>query len=109
MLNISMKKQIELYKSGKRIDQSIKKNIIDYLTKGKPIAFCPAVVHDELDNQHPVITVNPETRTDGYWTWNSTIEYYIDKYDFPLPEDFINHLININWKMDYSKIENLGL
>ncbi len=35
--------------------------------------------------------------TDNVWVWQMTVPYFVEKYNIPLPEEFIEHMRNNNW------------
>ena len=68
-----------------------KKDIVRYLKSGKITAISPEVAKDIItgENLHTEIFM----QTDGIYRWRNTLAYYVEKYNFTLPHEFINHIL----------------
>ena len=55
------------------------------------MAFAPTLLHDELNEQRPII--GPLIiHSDGVWQWPADLAYYVDHYHVALPAEFLTHL-----------------
>ena len=68
-----------------------KSKILLYLRNGKVIAAAGRAV-DILTGEK--IQEEWLLFTDGVYQWDTSLIYHFKKYDIPLPQDFINHVLS---------------
>lgn len=81
-----------------------------YLESGLPLIVSPGVVRDVID-ENKGSAGSPAILTDGKWAWSGVLSYYVKNYNLSLNSDFINSMIENDWKipiheneLDYSTI-----
>ena len=84
--------------------------ICAYLERGLPLIVAPGVVQDVID-ENKGSAGSPSILTDGKWAWSGVLSYYVKNYNLSLNSDFINSMIENDWKipiheneLDYSTI-----
>lgn len=84
--------------------------ICAYLESGLPLIVAPGVVQDVID-ENKGSAGSPSILTDGKWAWSGVLSYYVKNYHLLLNSDFINTMIENDWKipireneLDYSTI-----
>lgn len=84
--------------------------ICAYLESGLPLIVVPGVVQDVID-ENKGSAGSPSILTDGKWAWSGVLSYYVKNYNLLLNSDFINSMIENDWKipiheneLDYSTI-----
>ena len=114
-------KKVGFYKEmshGKDTDDSIfnyinKENddlvpdICNYLENGVVFIVSPGVVEDVINSDNGGIAT-PSIYTDGKWLWPEDLSYYVKNYKLKLPKEFVDDMINNNWKVNIS-IDDLDL
>jgi hypothetical protein len=83
--------------SIERHDPQEKSLILNYLQAGAPIAIRLDVIRAALGEA--LIIGSLEYRTDGSFIWPDYIIYYIEKFDFKLDADFVDHMKNNFFQM----------
>ena len=75
-----------------------KEEICNYLNNGMVLAACGKVEKDIL---HPErgIAGTPDDMTDGKWIWPGDLSYYVENYDLQLPDEFIEYMKKMEWKI----------
>ncbi len=69
---------------------------VSYLRGAVILAIAPMLNRDVFNHGHILGAL--EVLTDGTWYWPSDLSYYVEKYHCRLPEDFMAHMRNLNWK-----------
>ena len=64
-----------------------KEEVLEYLKKGKIVAYAPGRVKDVVSGKY--IDGDLCCYTDGTYEWRSDTIYYFDKYNLRLDEEFI--------------------
>jgi hypothetical protein len=72
--------------------------IVSYLENGLMLFVTPLAIFDWLGDKDKFIG-GASIRTDGTWFWRDYLAYFVKTYHFDLPDDFINHARNNNWKV----------
>jgi hypothetical protein len=70
----------------------MKKSLLAYLKCGKVGAISPEIPIDILSGECIFGTFS--TMNDGKYFWRSDLIHYVEKYNFKLPEDFRQHVLN---------------
>ncbi len=85
-------------------------NICRYLDNGLPVVVAPGAVWDVID-ESTGISGSPSILTDGKWAWSGVLSYYVKNYNLMLDSNFLNTMIENQWKipikeeeLDYSNI-----
>lgn len=68
-----------------------KDEIIKYFDKSKISSVSTSYVHDEIEKIQTNIPL--VMKTDGEYAWRSDLEYYYNKYNIGLPQEFIKKVI----------------
>ena len=73
-----------------------KDDIVKYLRKGRKTYAATSKACDFFTGD----TIKDEKcgMTDGKFTWNATLAYYVDKYNLRLPRDFEEHVFSQDLK-----------
>lgn len=69
--------------------------VLNYLKSGLELVIFVSPWNDTYDKN---VSYPYGIYTDGSYIWDSTIIYWVEKYQIRLPEDFINHIKNSNMK-----------
>ena len=69
-----------------------KSKILLYLRNGEVIAAAAGRAVDILTGEK--IQEEWLLFTDGVYQWDTSLIYHFNKYDIPLPQDFINHVLS---------------
>lgn len=69
--------------------------VLNYLKSGLELVIFVSPWSDPYDKN---VSYPYGIYTDGSYIWDSTIIYWVEKYQIRLPEDFINHIKNANMK-----------
>lgn len=84
--------------------------ICNYLDSGLPVIVTPGTALDVIDESKG-ISGSPSILTDGKWAWSGVLSYYVKNYHLLLDNEFINTMIENQWKipiqekeLDYSNI-----
>jgi hypothetical protein len=85
-------------------------NLLEYLNSGLVFVLSPGIERDVFlpDKIIGSITI----RTDGIWAWPESLMYYLKNYHIILPEDFVESIRILDYRVpDTTKIdlENLQL
>lgn len=85
-----MLKEIEpvQMKASKPIDN--KAIVLSYLKNGKHPSCAPMYYKDRETGKRAVPAVYLD---DGTYTWSSDTTYHFEKYDYPLPQYFIDYVL----------------
>ena len=75
---------------AQRADEEL---IARYLEQGHVLIGCPGVVGDVLSND-PAPVAAMHILTDGTWVWPGDLPCYVRKYHVALPEAFVEHVRN---------------
>lgn len=78
--------------------QPDEQEIVRYLRNGLLLVGCPGLVNDVLDTGTGPIG-SPDILTDGEWAWPGDLPYYVEKYHVALPDEFVQHVRQSNFKM----------
>lgn len=70
--------------------------LVDYLRQGRRIIVVAGISRDPRNHDEPISTP-PHIATDGEWVWSEDLLYYLAKYEFGLPEEFILWAQSNNW------------
>ena len=65
--------------------------IVKYLKNGNTILVSTGVGIDVFINE--IVDNHYYLMTDGEYTWNNMIAYYVEKYNLKMPDDFINKVL----------------
>lgn len=68
-----------------------KDKIVDYFNKSKISSVSTSYVYDEIGKVQTSIPL--VMKTDGEYAWRSDLEYYYNKYNIGLPQEFIKKVI----------------
>ena len=82
--------------------------IVEYLSNGKPLVFSVHHVYDVISKDRRVIGTLG-IFTDGTWAWPTDLSYYVDKYNVSLPNEFVSHMRNHDWKIGAFQIDEVAL
>ena len=77
-------------------DIELKDNICKYLNGGSLVIVSPGEVKDIIEDGTDTIGTG-SLLTDGIWVWPDDLEYYVQKYNIELPEEFISSMKTNNW------------
>ena len=66
-------------------------NIVRYLEKGKVKLASSGICVDCITGE--IISVPHFIMTDGEYSWDSSLSYYVKKYNMRLPKDFENKVL----------------
>lgn len=106
---ISIENQIELYKRYRStIPSDIKQQVLEYLKNGYTLAYHKSCQKDRIDESKGIAFSDSARHTDGEWAWSTELIYYLERYDIPLPEDFISHMENSSWTVDREKAKYIA-
>lgn len=72
--------------------------IVRYLQLSPTFAASGPMVDDVLDPSNKAVA-SLETATDGQWMWPRDLAYYVEKYHVELPEEFVNHMRQQDWRV----------
>lgn len=75
----------------KDTEPSKKDEIIKYFDKSKISSVSTSYVYDEIEKTQTNIPL--VMKTDGEYAWRSDLEYYYNKYNIGLPQEFIKKVI----------------
>lgn len=84
------------YFSG--LNSEDEESIINYINSGEVFIASPGMVYDIFDKSKR-IDGGPYFLTDGEYVWLKELAYYIEQYRIKLPEEFILHMKNNDWKI----------
>jgi len=102
---IDNSKIIELLSKENNTAIPHKKELIAYLRNGKVEAVAAGRATDLLTGeriQEPWLLL-----TDEVYGWDSSLAYYVEKYNLPLPSDFVQHALDKIVTGSSSTIEHL--
>mgnify|MGYP001027774742 FL=1 len=68
------------------------KEIVEYLKKGKLVLV--RCGRDEDVITHERLPGEAGLRTDGEYSWNANLYYYVEKYNLKLPEKFVDKVLD---------------
>ena len=71
--------------------------IVRYLQASPTFAASGPMVDDVLDPSSKAVAPL-ETATDGQWMWPRDLAYYVEKHHVELPEEFVNHMREQDWR-----------
>ena len=69
-----------------------KEYILEYLRKGRHPSCAPMMYRDRETGEY---AVEAYYLNDGKYTWSSDTIYHFDKYNYPLPEEFIQYVLSV--------------
>ena len=69
-----------------------KAEILKYLQDWRTGTVAPKKIMDVVDGKTSIGPV--AEHTDGEYIWTSTLIYYFDKYNVPLRDDFVAHVLS---------------
>lgn len=72
--------------------------ISSYLYEGVPLIICTGLVEDVINPEKGSAGV-PSFLTDGVWVWPGDLAYYVKQYMLKLPESFLSHIKDNNYKV----------
>lgn len=75
----------------KDTEPSKKDEVIKYFDKSKISSVSTSYVYDEIGKVQTSIPL--VMKTDGEYAWRSDLEYYYNKYNIDLPQEFIKKVI----------------
>lgn len=84
----------DVFKGAEYTSEPIEnKNVVlDYMrNKSKPIGYMPMKYKDIFTGEF--IKMEACTKSDDRFRWFNVVEYYFDKYNLKLPDEFINHIL----------------
>jgi hypothetical protein len=81
---------------GKRAPGN-KADVVRYLRSGKTLIFSPGYDQDVFDDTKRADTSS--ILTDGVYSWQKQIAYYVEHYDIELPADFEAHMRANAWRI----------
>jgi hypothetical protein len=84
--------------------------VIDYLEHGHVLIDVPETSTDVISGGRRIIGAS-SLLTDGTWLWRRDLPYYVGTYHLSLPEDFLQHLQNGEFKvpaMSGQELEKVG-
>jgi len=84
-----------------RWDANEKPLAVEYLRSGVLLVGCPGVVTDVLagsDGGEAEAIGSPHVLTDGEWAWPADLAYYVDRYNVPVPDEFLARMRAANWR-----------
>ena len=70
----------------------MKSKIIHYLSSAKVVAAAAGPMKDVLTGEYTGKELL--VQSDGKYRWRSDTQYYVDKYNMRLPDDFIRHALD---------------
>lgn len=68
-----------------------KEKVYNYMKKARVVAAAPAILRDYVNGER--IDEELLVHTDDVYEWTSDIAYYFNKYNYKLPDDFIQHVL----------------
>ncbi len=71
---------------------SLKKKIIKYLNDGLVVSEELGYSFCRFKDGPPDEEMGCTEKTDGFWVWPEGLVVYVDKYNIPLPEEFLDHM-----------------
>lgn len=81
---------------------------ISYLKSGVPFVVAPGLSKDRISGKFEII--GPLILlTDGKYVWPSDLAYYLERYRVELPNDFLCHMRDNNWKIPPVDIDGLEM
>lgn len=75
----------------KDTESTKKDKIVEYFNKSKISSVSTSYVYDEIGKVQTSIPL--VMKTDGEYAWRSDLEYYYNKYNIGLPQEFIEKII----------------
>ena len=72
-----------------------KKELVDYLSHGGEVKVAAMAPPRDLFTGD-LIPLVEEVRVDSVYQWNSKLSYYVDRYNLQLPQDFVNHILQVS-------------
>ena len=66
-----------------------KADIVQYMRTREKTAMAPKIFHDPVTDE-PIAEL--DWREDAEYGWSSETTYLFDRYNYPLPESFIEHV-----------------
>ena len=82
-------KFVELH--AMKTEMQNKQKVLRYLKHGKHPIVAPMFYKDRETNKPAVEAYYLD---DGVYTWSSDIIYHFEKYNYPLPDDFIEYVLS---------------
>lgn len=70
---------------------SEKKAVLDYMKNGKSYCASARVVKDRITGD--TTTIEDDWKTDGVFCWSQDMIYHFEKYNTPLADEFVSHII----------------
>ncbi|WP_419905361.1 hypothetical protein [Kiloniella sp.] len=91
-----------------QLTSDILPKIVLYLNEGEPIVCAPGLVGDVLCQENSII--GPlNILSDGVWAWPSDLSFYIENYNVAIPQAFVQHMIDANWKISDFDVFSVAL
>jgi hypothetical protein len=75
-------------------DRDCKNKIIDHLKKGRRLNFSMGNSYCRFNCGVSRKEIGCFEITDGHWIWPSGLSHYIEFHDIPLPESFVDNILN---------------
>ncbi|MBQ2615593.1 MAG: hypothetical protein IJF90_01910 [Synergistaceae bacterium] len=69
-----------------------KEKIISFLLNGGHVDLATSARATDIFTGEP-IGLYSDTRTDGKYSWPTTLAYYVERYNLILPDDFVAHIV----------------
>ena len=94
-----------IHKYQTAIGNDLSKGYLDYLKHGIAFMGVRTAINCVLDHNN-IITPHGMIYTDGKWIWSDAFIYYVENYNFSIPNDFrthIDHKKNLKPTIDLSK------
>ena len=70
--------------------------VLKYLETGVPFILIAGITRDWLSDSEEIIGP-PHVLTDGKWGWTADVYHYIQRYNLPVPDEFIAHMRSNRW------------
>lgn len=68
-----------------------KGKIVWYMKKAPVVAYACGIARDVMTREY--IHSPWSLQSDGEYEWDSYVWYYVEKYDYPLPADFVEKIL----------------
>ena len=86
--------------------EDLKQKVLKYMMDGYVSSVSPCFVYDIISDNNLLIG-ELQTLTDGTYYWPSNYIYYIENYDILVPNEFISHMKENNWKVPNIDLDSL--
>lgn len=75
---------------------------LSYLRSGRLLVCAPGVEYDVILGGESRVLPSLAIQSDGTWAWASHLAYWVENYDFCLPEQFLHHARSREWLLPES-------